>query len=144
MTAHQEDPILKTVIEWISGQKVQDLKYLMGDDSNTEEGKTILWEGKKLMLYQGSPLPSPHPHLQIGGILQFIVPKAYQVAAMNGCHWDAGHQGQHQTLNLLHDWLWWPGMATQMQKAISSCEQCIQHEGTHAKAPMGPIIVAAP
>ena len=32
-------------------------------------------------------------------------------------------------------------MAVQMQKAISSCKQCIQHEGTHAKVPMQPIIV---
>ena len=31
-----------------------------------------------------------------------------------------------------------------MQKAISNCEQCIQHEGTCAKAPMLPIIVIAP
>ena len=31
-----------------------------------------------------------------------------------------------------------------MQKAISNCEKCIQHEGTHAKAPMWPIIVTAP
>ena len=35
-------------------------------------------------------------------------------------------------------------MAPQMQKAICNCEQCIQHEGTHAKAPMQPIIVTAP
>ena len=42
VTAKQEDPILKTVSEWISGQKVQDLKHLLGDDANTEEGKTIL------------------------------------------------------------------------------------------------------
>ena len=31
-----------------------------------------------------------------------------------------------------------------MQKAISNCEQCIQHEGTCAKAPVQPIIVTAP
>ena len=31
---------------------------------------------------------------------------------MNGCHQDAGHQGQQQTLYLLHDQFWWPGMAT--------------------------------
>ena len=42
VTAQQEDPILNTVIEWISGQKVQDLKHLLGDDANTEEGKNIL------------------------------------------------------------------------------------------------------
>ena len=35
-------------------------------------------------------------------------------------------------------------MATQMQKMISSCEQCIQHEGIHGKAPMWLIIVTTP
>ena len=42
VTIQQEDPILKTTIEWISGQKVQDLKHLLRDDTNTEDGKTIL------------------------------------------------------------------------------------------------------
>ena len=42
VTAQQEDPTLKNVIKWISGQKVQDLKHLLGDDTDTEEGKTIL------------------------------------------------------------------------------------------------------
>ena len=61
-------------------------------------------------------------------VLWFVIPKAHQVAAMIGCHWDAGHQGQQQTLYLLQDWFWWSSMAMQMQKVISSCEQCIQHE----------------
>ena len=42
VTTQQEDLILKTVIKWISNQKVQDLKHLLGDDANTEEKKTIL------------------------------------------------------------------------------------------------------
>ena len=50
---------------------------------------------------------------------------------MNGCLQDAGPQGQQQMLCLLHERFWWPDMAAQMQKAISSCEQCIQHEGIH-------------
>ena len=28
--------------QWISNQKVQDLKHLLGDDANTEEGKAFL------------------------------------------------------------------------------------------------------
>ena len=43
VTTQQEDPALKAAIKWISGQKVQDLKHLLGDDANTEEDKTILW-----------------------------------------------------------------------------------------------------
>ena len=68
--------------------------------------------------------------------MQFIVPMVHRVVAMNGCHRDMGHQGQWQTLSLLQDQFWWPGMAMQMQKVISSCGRCIQHEGAKAKAPL--------
>ena len=37
VTTHQDDPILKTAIEWVSGQKVQDLRNLLGDDTNTKD-----------------------------------------------------------------------------------------------------------
>ena len=53
VTAQQEDLILRTTIEWISTQKVQDLKHLLGDDADTEEDKTVLQEWKKLTFYQG-------------------------------------------------------------------------------------------
>ena len=46
MTTQQEDPILKTLIEWISNRKVQDLKHLLEDGTNTEEGEAILQERK--------------------------------------------------------------------------------------------------
>ena len=39
VTTQQEDPILKTMIKWISDQKVHDLKHLLGDDAKTEEVK---------------------------------------------------------------------------------------------------------
>ena len=132
------------MIEWIYGQKVQDLKHLLGDNTDTEEGKTILQEWKKLMLYQGALYHCQTPTGKLEEVLQFMVPMAHGVAAMNGCHQDTGHQDQQQTLCFLHDQFWWPGMATQMQKVISDCKQCIHHKGTCAKAPKWPIIVTAP
>ena len=35
-------------------------------------------------------------------------------------------------------------MAIQMQKVISNCKQCIQHDGAQAKMSMQPIIATAP
>ena len=35
---HWEDPILKTMIDWVSNQKVQNLKHPLGDDAHIEEG----------------------------------------------------------------------------------------------------------
>ena len=107
----QEDPTLKAMIKWISDQKVQDLKHLMGDDANTEEGKTILWEQKLLTLYTEALNHHHMPTGKLEEVLQFLVSKAYWVAAMNECHPDASHQGQQQTLSLLNDWFWWSSMA---------------------------------
>ena len=94
VTTQQEDPSLKATIELISGQKVQDLKHLLGGDADPEEGKTILWEHKKLMLYQGALYHCHTPAGKLEEVLWLMVPKAHRVAAMNGCHHNAGHQGQ--------------------------------------------------
>ena len=67
------------------------------------EGKAVLQERKKLTLYQRALY---HCHTLAGKleeVLQFVVPTAHQVAAMNGCHQDARHPGQQQTLYLLQD-----------------------------------------
>ena len=91
MTTQQEDPTLKTAIEWISGQKVQDLKHWLGDNANTEEGKSILWYWKKLTLYQGALYHCLTPTGKLEEVLQSVVPKAHWIVAINGCHHDAGH-----------------------------------------------------
>ena len=144
VTTQQEDPTPKTAIKWIFDQKVQDLKYLLGDDANTEELKTILSEWKKLTLYQEALYHCHTPIGELEEVLWFVVPMAHQVAAMNGFHQDAGHQGQQQIPCLLHAKFWWPGMAAQMLKVISNCEQCIQHECTNVKGPVWSIIVTVP
>ena len=104
VTTHQENPILKTVIEWISSQKIQDLKHLLGDDTKTKEEKNILQEWKKLIVYQGALYHHHTPNSGLEEVLQFVVLMAHQVTVMNGCHQDVGHQGQQQMLCLLHDW----------------------------------------
>ena len=74
----------------------------------------------------------------------FMVPRTHQLAALNGCHQDTGHQGHDHTLSLLQEHLWWPGMASQMQQAIRNCACCLQHEGSLPKAPLHPIVATAP
>ena len=60
VTAQQEDPILKTAIEWISNWKVQDQKNLLGDGTNTEEGENYFPRVEEVNAVPRSPLPSPH------------------------------------------------------------------------------------
>ena len=77
-------------------------------------------------------------------LLLFVVPKAHQTAALNGCHWDAGHQGHDHTLSLLQEHFWWPGMAKQMRQVIRACPPCLEYKGGIPKAPLCPIVATAP
>ena len=74
------------------------------------------------MLYQGALYHHHTPSGKLEEILWFIVSMVHWVAVMSACYLDAQHQGQQQMLCLLHHWFWWPGMATQMQKVISSMQ----------------------
>ena len=61
----------------ISTLKVQDLKHLLGDDTNTEEGMAILWKWKTFTLHQSALY---HCHTLAGEqeeVMQFIVPTAH-------------------------------------------------------------------
>ena len=109
-----------------------------------EEGMAILREWKKFTLHQGALYHCHTPARELEEVMQLVVPMAHRVAAMNWCHRDTGHQGQQQILSLLQDQFWWPGMAMQMQRAISGCERCIHHEGTCAKALLQTILVTSP
>ena len=84
------------------------------------------------------------PKRESEDLMLFVVPRAHQVATLNGCHQDMGHQDHDHTLSLLQEHFWWPGMTSQMRQAIRTCTCCLQHEGSLPKAPLCPIMANAP
>ena len=80
VTAQQEDQILKTVIDWISNWKVQDLKYLLGDDTKTEENYSPRAEEASTLPW--SPLPSSHTKWQVGRGFAICSPHS----SLSSCH----------------------------------------------------------
>ena len=73
-----------------------------------------------------------------------VVPKAHQVATLNGCHRDARHQDCDHTLSLLQEHFWWPGMVNQVRQSIRACTCCLWYEDGFLKAPLCPIMATAP
>ena len=57
------------MVNLISNPKVQNLKHLLGDDMNTEEGVAILQEWKNPMLYQGAL----YHHQKLAGNLEEVI-----------------------------------------------------------------------
>ena len=96
------------------------------------------------MIYQGALYLLLMPKGETEDLLLFVVPRAHQVTALNGCHRDVGHQGHDGTLSLLKECFWWPGMISKMQQSIKSCEWCLKHKGNISKVPLHPIVATAP
>ena len=74
----------------------------------------------------------------------FIIPRVYQRRAIDGCHQDAGHQGQNRMLSLAAERFWWPDMPPEVRNAVKNCQKYIKHEFNSSKEPLHPIIVTAP
>ena len=74
----------------------------------------------------------------------FIIQRAYQRRSIDGCHWNAGHQGQNHTLSLAAERFWWWNMPSEVRNAVKICQKCIKHEYNSSKEPLHPIIATAP
>ena len=75
VAAQQDGAILKTEMEWVSSNKVQDARHLLGGHTMMEEGMVILRERKKFTLHQSALY---HHHTLAGELeeaLQFVVPR---------------------------------------------------------------------
>ena len=105
----------------------------------------MVWKNhQNFTTLQGTLYLHSTPKQKNEDLLLFMVPKVHRTAALNGCHWDAGHQGHDCTLSLLQEHFLWPGMAKQMRRVTKACRHCLQYEGSTPKAPLCPIVATAP
>ena len=56
--------------------------------------------------------------------MQLVLPETFMKQALQGCHDDLGHLGIEQTIDLLRDQFYWPGMMEDMTRHIKQCERC--------------------
>ena len=142
--AQREHPVPDAVLHWLEAKKKTDLRTLLVEHAFSEEGQMV-WRNRQNftvlqdVLYLCSMSKGGNEDL-----LLFIVSKAHWTAALNGCHWDAGHQGCDHTLSFLQECFLWPGMAKQIRQTIRACTCCLQYEGGFLKAPVCPRVATGP
>ena len=96
--AQKEDPELNAVLHWLETRKKADLKTLLRECIMSEEGQMVWRNCQNFTSLQGTLYLHSTPKGEDEDLLLFVVPRAHQNAALNGCHWDAGHQGCDHTL----------------------------------------------
>ena len=77
-------------------------------------------------------------------VFQFVVLQVHRSAALDGCHHEAAHQGQHCSLSLMQEQFWWPGMAHDLRNHIKKCGRCRKFEAAPPIAPLKPLTCSGP
>ena len=114
------------------------------DLASTLEGLGFISRQKSLVLVNGKLYLNCKLKGEAEITVVFIVPKAHRWKAIDGCHWNVGHQGQNQTTSLLVKQFWWPRMTVEVKSAAKKCKQCLCHDGESIRAPLVPIEATGP
>ena len=77
-------------------------------------------------------------------VFQFVVPQRHRGTALDGCHQEAAHQGQHCSTALMQEHFWWPGMTRDLRNHIKKCGHCRKYEAAPPVAPMKPLACSGP
>ena len=142
--AQREDDVLRHTIEWVKKGKTSPLARELGGLAKEEEGAAFLRQQSSFVLVDEKLYVKHTPKGYTEAVLLFVVPTSYRQKAIDGCHRDAGHQGQQRTVSLLRERFWWPDMAARARKAVQGCHRCIVHEGDGGVAPLRSIVATSP
>ena len=77
-------------------------------------------------------------------LFQFVVPQRHKGAALDGCHREVAHQGQHRSHTLMQERSWWPGMTRDLRNCIKKCVCCRKYEAAPPVVPMKPLACSRP
>ena len=103
--AQKEDPELDAVLQWMGSRKKADLNTLLRECIKSKEGLMVWRNCQNFISLQGTLYLCSTPRGEDEDLLLFVVPKAHWTAALNRCHWDAGHQGCDCTLSVARTFL---------------------------------------
>ena len=94
---------------------------------------------KNGLLYQKTPQGQA-----VEMVFQFVVPQRHRGTTLDGCHWEAAHQGQRRSIALMQERFWWPGMTRDLRNRIKKCSHCRKYEAAPPVAPMKPLTCSGP
>ena len=121
ITAQREEKGLRKVIELYEAKKLTKSHRGEGLDMGSAEERG-LWQNKsQLVMRQGLLYRKVKRPGENVACLQFVLPSKYRKMAIQGCHDNVGHMGVAQSVNLLQDWFYWPGMAKEMTPHVRKC-----------------------
>ena len=137
----QEDPVLYHVVKHRKASRETFKEALL---KVTDRKAVSAYAKDQLVMKNGLLYQQSKQGQTQETVLQFVVPQIHRNVALDGCHWEAAHQGQSRSLSLMQERFWWPGMARDLRNSIRKCGRCKKFEAAPPVAPLRPLTCSGP
>ena len=77
-------------------------------------------------------------------VFQFVVPQRHQGSTLDGCHQEVAHQGQRDSIALMQEHFWWPGITQDLRNCIQKCGCCRKYEAAPPVVSIKPLTCSGP
>ena len=144
VAAQWEEKGLRKVIELYEAKKLTKSHRGEGLDMGSQEERGLWHNRSWLVMRQGLLYRKVMRPGENVACMQFVLLSKYRKMAIQGCYDDVGHMGVAQSVNLLQDWFYWPGMAKEMTQHVRKCMRCNCFKKRAEQAPLEPILAMHP
>jgi len=70
-------------------------------------------------------------------IEQLVIPRGYKDEVLKGLHDQVGNPGVERTTRLLKERFYWPGVSTDVENWVKSCDRCLKRKDKNVeRAPL--------
>ena len=129
----------KAIGEIIHLFKTKELYCRKINETDNDEMKQFIRQHNRLFMRNGvlyHKIEIQEVNCPDRSTMQLVLPKTFRKQALQGCHDDLGHLGIGQTIDLLRDHFYWPGMLNYMTRLIKQFERILKFKALPEKAPM--------
>ena len=139
----KEDPVLYQVVKHLRVPREM-FKSALHKVLDKKAAATYVKVKEQLLIKVGLLYRKTRQGLADEIVFQFIVPQRHRSAALDGCHQEAAHQGQHRCTTLMQECFWWPGMTQDLRNCIRKCGHCRKYEAAPPVVSMKPLTCSGP
>ena len=113
----KEDPVLYQVVKHL---RVPDKMFKAALHKVLDKKATAAYvKAKEQLLIKNGLLYRKTRQGQADEIMfQFVVPQRHRGTALDGCHQEAAHRGQHRSTALMQECFWWPGITQDLRNHV--------------------------
>ena len=98
----QEDPVLYQVVKQRKASR-ETFREALSKVTDRKAASAYVKSKDQLVMKNGLLYQQSKQGQTQETVLQFVVPQIHRNAALDGCHWEAAHQGQSRSLSLMQE-----------------------------------------